>query len=80
MQMQIFVKALNDGKVMSLDVEPTASIGSLKAKLEAKYGIPAESQKIIYAGKIVEDHQTLAYNNIKNDSVLHLVIRVHGGF
>ncbi|XP_050941668.1 polyubiquitin 4-like [Cucumis melo] len=78
--MQIFVKALNDGKVMSLDVEPTASIGSLKAKLEAKYGIPAESQKIIYAGKIVEDHQTLAYNNIKNDSVLHLVIRVHGGF
>ena len=77
--MQIFVKTF-DGKVLSLDLEPTATIEGLKAKLEAKYGVRADSQNIVYAGKVLENHKTLAENNIKNDSALYLVIRLSGGF
>jgi ubiquitin len=75
--MEIFAKTLT-GKTITLDVKSSDSIEHVKMKIQDKEGIPPDMQRLVFSGEEREDSRTLAECNIKNGSVVHLVLNLRG--
>ncbi len=72
--MQIFVKSFT-GKPITLEVEPTDRIEDVRLKIQAETGISPVHQSLIFAGKQLEDGNTLQDYSIQKDATLHLVFK-----
>eukprot|EP01091_Cochliopodium_minus_P004572 TRINITY_DN14464_c0_g1_i1.p1 TRINITY_DN14464_c0_g1~~TRINITY_DN14464_c0_g1_i1.p1 ORF type:complete len:128 (-),score=43.38 TRINITY_DN14464_c0_g1_i1:1-339(-) len=77
-KLQLFVKSIN-GKTRTVEVNTTDTIRQIKEQIRDKEGINPDEQRLIYAGKNLDDDKTVSDYNLSADATLHLVLRVRGG-
>lgn len=75
---QLQVKTLA-GKTLSIEVEPTESIESIKQKIADQEGVEESTQRLIFGGKQLENGKTLQDYDVGEDATVHLVLRLRGG-
>ena len=75
---KIFVKTMT-GASFHLEASPYNTIDAIKSMIQDREEIPRDQQRLIFAGKQLEDGKTMADYNIQNCSTLHLVLRLRGG-
>lgn len=77
--MNIVIKTLsNHGKSISVQVNPSDSVATLKEKINKSNGIPVDQQVLIFCGKILDDKCTFNEYNIQKDSTVHLALKTKG--
>ena len=74
----IYIKTLT-GKTLDLQAEGDDTIEFLKSLVNIVEGIPIDKQRLIYAGKQLEDNRLLNDYTIQKDTTLHLALRIRGG-
>jgi ubiquitin len=75
---QIFVTALC-GKTITIDIDSSDTIGSVKDKIQDKEGVPPDQQRLLFRDKELENDRTLASYGIHKDCSLKLRLRLRGG-
>ncbi|CAK83734.1 unnamed protein product (macronuclear) [Paramecium tetraurelia] len=76
---QVFVKTMT-GKTITITTEYDKTIGELKKLIYEKIGIPPQQQKLIFAGKVLDDCKKMEDYNIQKESTIHMTERLKGGF
>ena len=74
---QVFVKSLT-GKTVAIEMEHAGTVAELKRKVHVKEGIAVDQQRLVYAGKQLEDERTIEDYGIGNETTIHLVLRLRG--
>ena len=77
--MQIFLKGLTCGG-NTLDVEPTDTVWDLKLKMQDKSGIPPRELRLIWSGRQLQNHRTVADYGIQKEDSLHYILRLYRGY
>lgn len=72
--MQIFIKTLTG--TITLVVQPTDTINSIKHKIEQKENLPFEVLNLKCSGRQLDDDRTLSDNDIQGDSTLNLDLHI----
>ena len=75
---QVFVKTFTR-KTLTIYVEPFDTIHFAECLINSTERIPCDEQRLIFAGKQLEDKRTIIDYDILVESTFHLVLRLRGG-